>query len=191
MTEPFNASNGIEITMDPDREGKVYLVGRRARGDEGQYLDAHATAGPEGIVALREFFQHERDEELGRWRDPDNPRLTVYPTEGYETDEITILDDVDAETYTITRARAERSQGGWWHDTAKAYFEAHPERKLPTENGVYVPVTADLAEGPLTFVLYEGSWRATPGGQGDAAEFAKEWHTRTGLVRLGKIGDAS
>ena len=129
MTEPFNACNGIEITMDPDREGKVYLVGRRARGDEGQYLDTHATAGPEGIVALREFFQHERDEELGRWRDPDNPRLTVYPTEGYETDEITILDDVDAETYAITRARAERSQGGWWHDTAKAYFEAHPERK--------------------------------------------------------------
>ena len=118
MTDTFTASNGM--TVDRDHNGDVLLD--RATTQSLYMKDGTA-------LALREFFQHERDEELGRWRDPDNPRLTVYPTEGYETDEITILDDVDAETYTITRASAERSQGGWWHDTAKAYFEAHPERK--------------------------------------------------------------
>lgn len=114
----FTASNGVSVSRQPPVT------------DRGSWLmvDGHMTS-PNDAQALREFFQHERDEALGRWRDPDNPRLTVYPTEGHETDEITILDEVDAETYTITRAQAERSQGGWWHDTAKAYFEAHPERK--------------------------------------------------------------
>lgn len=118
----FTASNGVSVSRQPPVT------------DRGSWLmvDGHMTS-PNDAQALREFFQHERDEALGRWRDPDNPRLTVYPTEGYETDEITILDEVDAETYTITRAQAERSQGGWWHDTAKAYFEAHPERKPAAE----------------------------------------------------------
>ena len=155
MTDTFTASNGIKV--DSETQG---ITGRRRvtfDGNHGTLVEMSA----EEAVALIEFLDHEKDEELGRWRDPDNPRLTVYPTEGYETDEITILDDVDAETYTITRARAERSQGSWWHDTAKAYFEAHPERK-PWEDATYKDVwvwtTADNTQEALGWVAGDGTW---------------------------------
>ena len=32
------------------------------------------------VQAAREFFQAERDEELGRWRDPENPNMVAYRT---------------------------------------------------------------------------------------------------------------
>ena len=152
MTE-YQASNGIKV--DSETQG---ITGRRRitfhHGNHGTLVEMSA----EEAVALIESLDHEKDEELGRWRDPDNPRLTVYPTEGYETDEITILDDVDAETYTITRARAERSQGGWWHDTAKAYFEAHPERKPwhDAKPGEVWVLTFDGADD--TFKAYESRY---------------------------------
>ncbi len=127
MTDTFTASNGITITRDPDREVKVYLVGRRARGDEGQYLDTHATASTEGIVALREFFQHERDEELGRWRWPENPQYVVYPR---GDSGVRVLDEGSG----IGSARLIHRNGDPDNPTAEyqaayAYFEAHSERK--------------------------------------------------------------
>lgn len=133
MTE-FTASNGIEITMDPDREGKVYLVGRRARGDEGQYLDTHANAGPEGLVALREFFQHERDEALGRWRFPANPDYVVYPPDADDEEQaIRILFEPgggSSDMYTREWLASVVDPDTWAPAAcAKAYFQAHPERK--------------------------------------------------------------
>lgn len=74
--------------------------------------------------ALREFFQHERDEELGRWRWPENPDYVVYPTT----------------TRSLRVVRENGNGEAWWVDrgddrahehchAARAYFEAHPERK--------------------------------------------------------------
>ncbi|MCK8477203.1 hypothetical protein [Microbacterium aurugineum] len=132
MTDTFTASNGIEVTVDPDREGKVYLVGRRARGDEGQYLDTHATGGPEGIVALREFFQHERDEELGRWRWSENPSFVVYPSRLFLTpsdeDLVHVINESNGQAHRVQRGDGERLFG-YFSEAAYAYFEAHPERK--------------------------------------------------------------
>ncbi|GAA1149481.1 hypothetical protein MOX01_22660 [Microbacterium oxydans] len=126
MTDTFTASNGIEVTVDPDREGKVYLVGRRARGDEGQYLDTHATGGPEGIVALREFFQHERDEELGRWRWPEHREYVVYASRR----PILVLNELTGDTLRAHRADGFSDSGhGTIYNAASAYFESHPERK--------------------------------------------------------------
>ena len=80
------------------------------------------------FAALRAFFQAERDEELGRWRDPENPDFVVYP---HDDVTITVLDEVDGKRFWWTRgdeldAHQERFPG---FDTARAYFAAHPEPK--------------------------------------------------------------
>ena len=127
MTDSFTASNGIQITMDPDRDGKVYLVGRRARGDEGQYLDTHVTGGPEGIAALREFFQHERDEERGLWRSPTDPSWTAV-----RRNTTIYFQNEDHERSFHFVPKLEGSIRAWSADLqalAYEYIEAHPERK--------------------------------------------------------------
>ena len=60
-----------EVQVSLDDVGRVQL--RRAGGDEGVYT-------LETTNALREYFQAERDEELGRWRDPENPDWMAYRT---------------------------------------------------------------------------------------------------------------
>ena len=77
---------------------------------------------------LREYFQAERDEQLGRWRDPEIPDMVVYP---HDDVTITVLDEVDGKRFWWTRgdeldARQERFPG---FDTARAYFAAHPNPK--------------------------------------------------------------
>ena len=77
---------------------------------------------------LREYFQAERDEQLGRWRDPEIPDMVVYP---HDDVTITVLDEVDGKRFWWTRgdeldAHQERLPG---FDTARAYFAAHPEPK--------------------------------------------------------------
>ena len=66
MTTKFTASNGLEIEIG--KKGATFV-----KGDDGT-----AWVGPNAVEALREFFQHERDQELGRWRDPVNRDLVVY-----------------------------------------------------------------------------------------------------------------
>ena len=74
--------------------------------------------------AARAFFQAERDDALGRWRDPENPDIVVYA-----------LSMVDGEDRCI-RLLNELS-GATWLDwgrvalpgPASRYFDAHPEPK--------------------------------------------------------------
>ncbi|WP_171010958.1 MULTISPECIES: hypothetical protein [unclassified Microbacterium] len=168
MTDTFTASNGIEVTMDPDREGKVYLVGRRARGDEGQYLDTHATGGPEGIVALREFFQHERDETRGLWRSAADPTWTAV-----RRNTCIYFQNEDHERSFHFVPKLEASIKSWSSDLqalAYEYIEAHPERK-PWEDATYKDVwvwtTTDDTEEALGWVAGDGTWDIiTPKGDG-------------------------
>lgn len=140
------------------------------------------------VFDAEEFFQAKRDADLGRWRWPENPDYVVYAPVDF-THYVRVVDERGAFLEVIHRERLE-GRGSLMAQAARAYFEAHPEPTLPEENGVYVPASVDLASGPLTFVLYGGSWSATPCSD-DAAELAREWHTRVGLVRLGKTEVAS
>jgi len=54
-----------------------------------------------------------------------------------------------------------------------------PAVKLPTENGVYIVKPGDEVKGPVTFVLYEGSWRSTP-PTSDAEETARYHAAKNG-----------
>ena len=66
----FTASNGW--TVSPNDLGKDTQI----YNQDGNLMDYVMS---EGMDSLREYFQAERDKELGRWRDPENPDYVVYP----------------------------------------------------------------------------------------------------------------
>ena len=72
---------------------------------------------------LRAFFQAERDEELGRWRDPENPDMVCYQR---GDDTVYVLDERTGFTYA--RIRSDIIDGSDRYDiVAKRYFQAHPD----------------------------------------------------------------
>ena len=69
----FTASNGWTFNP-PDKDGDISI-----RNPE----DIIQTfIPPDAVNALYEYLQAERDTELGRWRDPENPDFVVYPGDG-------------------------------------------------------------------------------------------------------------
>ena len=73
--------------------------------------------------AARAFFQAERDEALGRWRDPESPNLVCYQR---RDDIVYVLDERTGFTYA--RTRSDIIDGSDQYDfVAKCYFQAHPE----------------------------------------------------------------
>ena len=77
----------------------------------------------ETTEALRAFFQAERDIELGRWRDPDNPDYVAYRSPKYDDDDgrcILLLDETTGVAYHVWERLA-------YSGPARRYFAAHPE----------------------------------------------------------------
>ncbi|MBM7795819.1 hypothetical protein [Pseudoglutamicibacter cumminsii] len=154
MTAKFTASNGVEIEITEDG----YLRGNKHIHPGMLY----ATAGREGVEALREYFQHERDQELNRWRDPDNPDFVVYRRPEEDDDDgraVAVLDDSTGvaftywEKYGLDGQCTTRYENG--QEAAGRYFAAHPEPKpweeaKPREAWV---LTIDGKEFPATATL--------------------------------------
>lgn len=120
MTE-FTASNGIYIRWSDrnELEFKHPMVSDRWR-EVSQFARTSNLAS-----AIREFFQQEEDERLGRWRWPESPSYIVYPgragwlhvlREQFGTSEVFRIEDVCASVWKPMSA-------------AKAYLDAHPEPK--------------------------------------------------------------
>lgn len=105
--------------------------GREVRAGEDGSVSFHLGNGYIGAdVALdaEEFFEAKRDDELGRWRWPENPDYVVYRTDQY--DGFMILDEREGKTWTYRWSAIKDDpvfDGPW--DAARAYFAAHPERK--------------------------------------------------------------
>ena len=78
--------------------------------------------------ALREYFQAERDEELGRWRDPENPDMVCYPDVG-DLDVVRVMYEGDGSRYYVTRIGWELTRPHYASETAERYFAAHPPKK--------------------------------------------------------------
>ena len=109
----FTARNGVQLWKHPS--GSV-------EWEPGQ---------PHGRVtaALREYFEAERDIELGRWRFPDAPRFVVYPlpaVSGHDRG-LRVVDESDGTSvYIGENANRPFDQ---WQKIAAAYLEAHPYEK--------------------------------------------------------------
>ena len=106
-----------KVQVDLDEVGRIHLS--RAGYCNGIYT-------LETTEALREYFQAERDEQLGRWRDPENPDIVVYPIpamndqgDGYGR-VVWVLDEAEMVSGTVLDDRHS-------HSSASRYFAAHPQ----------------------------------------------------------------
>lgn len=160
----FGASNGIRVWID--EVGFTRTEAPMPISKASTHTDA-----------LREFFQNERDEELGRWRWPENPAWVVYP----DGDGVIVLNETDpGGGLGQTRTTIDRYPTSYGADAARAFFEAHPERRVWSDaeiimwrDGAYLPQIAqhDARLG----------WRYSD-------ETDARWYTETELAKL--IGDA-
>lgn len=157
MTETFTASNGrirVDYEETPHERIDIYA----AAGGENM-LEGAPWLGREEVSALRDFFQHERDEELGRWRWPENSDYVVYLRNDGQACVFN-----EATGVTVYRFRGEhehleelRRQSGEevmpHTHAARAYFEAHPERK-PWEDAKAGDVWVIEVEGTESFAVH-------------------------------------
>ena len=119
--ETFKASTGTLIELT--NAGKTgYML---AEGDES---GATGYLGFEQMVAWREFFLHERDQELGRWRWPVNPEYVVYPKERSTGGKRIVRVVSEANGYGCDYYEGTNAQNDH-RRAASAYFDAHPEPK--------------------------------------------------------------
>lgn len=119
----FTASNGMIVAPHE----KAYL-GYAIYDSEGRNtLAEYSHLNDNEMNALREFFQHEHDEELGRWRWPENPGYVVYPF-GNGAGCTALCESTGVSETFITRDSAVDSASYLAH-SARAFFKADPERK--------------------------------------------------------------
>lgn len=117
--EKFTASNGVKIDQ-------IAANGITGGLELKPVWGKNTFVFEEELLALREFFQHERDEELGRWRWPENPNWVIYRK---SDDEVTVLDELDPEEGGYTVYREDEEIWPEFQPAARAYFAAHPEPK--------------------------------------------------------------
>ena len=115
--------NKLQVGLD--EVGRIHLS--RAGYGNGIYT-------LETTEALRAFFQAERDEQLGRWRDPENPNIVVYPClnqdDGYGR-VVWVLDEAEMVSGTVLDDRHS-------HSSASRYFAAHPQPEPRPPFAAYV-----------------------------------------------------
>ena len=114
-----------KVQVDLDEVGRIHL--------------SHAGYGNgiytlETTEALRAFFQAERDDALGRWRDTENPNVVVYPClnqdDGYGR-VVWVLDEAEMVSGTVLDDRHS-------HSSASRYFAAHPQPEPRPPFAAYV-----------------------------------------------------
>ena len=109
-----------KLQVDLDEVGRIYLS--RAGYCNGIYT-------LETTEALRAFFQAERDQDLGWWRDPEEPYWVVSPYNRNANAAI-VYNERTRFTCFWQRRTAETSSGtSSAVRVAKRYFAAHPEPK--------------------------------------------------------------
>lgn len=136
--DEFKASNGATVSRD-------IAGGVKATPPAGAIIWLPSMSA----TALREFFQHERDKELGRWRWPENPEYVVYRKPGADDEDGRAALVLDERTGVAPRRWERGFDSGVFGQAARAYFDAHPEPKpwhnaLPGE--VWVITTAESEE---------------------------------------------
>lgn len=102
----FTASNGVELDDYGNWDG----------GGPAELVERHK--------ARMEFYQHLRDEELGRWRWPSNLDYVVYPQ--HDGSVLVTFERIGESSILYRRDDPVHDMEG---EAARAYFTAHPVRK--------------------------------------------------------------
>ena len=104
-----------KLQVDLDEVGRIHLS--RAGYCNGIYT-------LETTEALRAFFQAERDEELDRWRDTENPDYVVYPG-SINLDWVVVLDESTGGTDVVFRQSRKPTKNSDFRLVADRYFATH------------------------------------------------------------------
>ena len=104
-------------------------------------FDPESIYMPRELKALRTYFQEERDTELNRWRDPENPDMVCYAIS--DKNHIRVLDESTGIACYFDRNDTNLRLFGSKGSTAIRYFEAHPPKNLweDAKEGEYWLVT--------------------------------------------------
>lgn len=132
--EKFEAKNGLQIETDL---GPVVRIWEGyARDKENNRLRGFSYLNDRDVEALREFFQYERDQELGWWRWPENPDYVVRLSDDGQAIVLNERTGVTAYRYrgeaAEMRAMRQRTGSGDVMPATRAseeYFDAHHEPK--------------------------------------------------------------
>lgn len=158
MSDTFTASNGLLLC--PNGDGSVRW--------EAGFSPVIVTQ------ALREFFLHERDKELGRWRWPEKPVYVVYPVG--EDGLVDVLREDPMAGFgpgrqvgisrTAAEDRAVDGPASSFFAAARAYFAAHQEPRpwhdaKPGE--VWAITTENVADEVAVQVTPEGTFQYNDG----------------------------
>lgn len=119
----FTASNGFCIGVDRSNPNRIAVA------NAGGHLESVLT--PDRMRALREFFQAETDERLGRWRDPEEPVFYVYSGGAWDGvfSPIRIVAETNGASWLLDREEHEPKVPPKVLAVARRYFDAHPEPK--------------------------------------------------------------
>jgi hypothetical protein len=114
--DKFTASNGVSVKLDG-----ALLFGASTH-------TTYVAASESQVQALREFFQAERDEELGRWRSEGAPDWVAREVER-STDGRRCVEVLNERTFQGGTYNDRVMEGGTapTHSVAREYLEAHPE----------------------------------------------------------------
>lgn len=82
---------------------------------------------PEMVPDAEEFFEARKDDELGRWRWPEDRRFVVYAR---GADAVRVVDETTG--YNWFYRRGQVAHVGRPMDAANAYWEAHPVESKPS-----------------------------------------------------------
>ena len=91
-------------------------------------FDPESIYMPRELKALRTYFQEERDTELNRWRDPENPDMVCYAIS--DKNHVRVLDERKGTTCYFDRNDTNLQVFGSKGSTTIRYFEAHPPKNL-------------------------------------------------------------
>ncbi len=137
--------------------------GRTIRSNEDgsiSFQGGNGYIGPGLSFDAEEFFQAKRDAELGRWRWPENPDYVVYPEDGGAHNVVR-----ESTGLSLMASRdGIRFQQDPHADAARAYFEAHPERKPWQE----------AQPGEVWVIRYRGEESAWVAGRSDFAHLFEQ-----------------
>ncbi|MBL0245574.1 MAG: hypothetical protein IPQ22_16875 [Rhodoferax sp.] len=167
MTEKFVASNGVIVDQVPTTIGNRFVVQdvNPAQREGSRILSRSNWLDPRDADALREFFQQERDLELGRWRWPENPDYVVYHGNS-GSDAVWVHNEREAGAIQSSARNSGDAGETDYFAAARAYFAAHPEPKQwhdakPGE--VWAIVTENVAEEVAVQRTPNGLWQFCDG----------------------------
>lgn len=129
--ETFTASNGMQLRTDEGGWLERCNRGQLGTGEWGKLNQLNAKAPSLVWDALREFFLHERDQELGRWRSNKHPDVVAYPL---TEDLVRVFNEVTGNALGVSRGERDSwsepgEQVGMLNSVGDEYFAAHPVPK--------------------------------------------------------------